>query len=74
MKKKTISFTVDEFEYEEIKLYARCKGHGGQFPTSTFAHYATFQQMKKYPLSDAERAKYTAEHLESSESSKVVQP
>jgi len=58
-KRKTISFTVDQFKYEEILLYARAKGHGGQFPTSTFSHYAIFQQMKKYPLSDNERAKYT---------------
>jgi hypothetical protein len=29
-KKKTISFTVDEMDYEKIKSYARAKGHGGQ--------------------------------------------
>ena len=57
-KRRTISFTVEDFEYEEIKVYAQAKGHGGQFPASTFAHYATMQQMKKYPLSDAERARY----------------
>ena len=56
--KKTISFSVDQDEYEEILMYAKAKGHGGQFPASTFAHYAVFQQMKKYPLSDTEKAKY----------------
>jgi hypothetical protein len=61
-KRRTISFTVEDFEYDEIRLYAQAKGHGGQFPTSTFAHYAVFQQMKKYPLSEAERGKYTKEH------------
>jgi hypothetical protein len=53
-KRKTISFSVDEADYEKIMQYARAKGHGGQFPTSTFAHYAVFQMMKKYPLSQAE--------------------
>ena len=57
-KRKTISFMVDDFEYQEITLYARAKGHGGQTPASTFAHYATFQLMKKYPTSEAEKAKY----------------
>jgi len=54
-KRKTISFTVDEADYEKIKAYAKSKGHGGQFPTSTFAHYAVFQMMKKYPLNKAEK-------------------
>jgi hypothetical protein len=58
-KRRTISFTVEPEEYEDILLYARAKGHGGQFPASTFAHYAVFQQMKKYPLSEADRARYT---------------
>jgi hypothetical protein len=57
-KKRTISFTVDEEEYQEIELYAKAKGHGGQFPTSTFAHFAVFQTMRKTPLSEAEKAKY----------------
>ena len=55
MAKKTISFSVSEEKYEEIRRYAEAKGHGGQFPTSTFAHYAVFQYMKKYPLSEAEK-------------------
>lgn len=63
-KRRTISFTVENFEYEEIMLYAKAKGHGGQFPTSTFAHYAVFQQMKKYPLSEAEKKKYDNNHNE----------
>ena len=62
--RKTIRFSVDEFEYEEILMYARAKGHGGQFPTSTFAHYAVFQQMKKYPLSEAEKGKYSKTYPE----------
>jgi hypothetical protein len=57
-KRRAISFTVEEEEYEEILLYARAKGHGGQFPTSTFAHFAVFQTMRKTPLSEAEKAKY----------------
>ena len=60
-KRVTISFTVDDFEYQEIPLYAKAKGHGGQAPASTFAHYAIFQQMKKYPLSEVERIKYAKE-------------
>ena len=60
-KRKTISFAVDEIEYEKINAYAKAKGHGGQFPASTFAHYATFQMMKKYPLSGAEIREIEAE-------------
>jgi hypothetical protein len=56
-KKKTISFTVDAEDYEEIKQYAQAKGHGGQFPASVFSHYAVFQMMKKYPLNEAEMKK-----------------
>ena len=52
--RKTISFTVDEADYEKIMAYAKIKGHGGQYPTLTFAHYAVHQYMKKYPLSEAE--------------------
>jgi hypothetical protein len=52
--KKTISFTVDEVDYKKIFNYAKVKGHGGQHPTSSFAHYALHQYMKKYPLSGAE--------------------
>ena len=55
--RKTISFTVDEKSYEEIMIYAKAKGHGGQYPASTFAHYAVFQMMKKYPLSVSETRK-----------------
>jgi hypothetical protein len=73
-KRRTISFTVDDFEYEEIMRYARMKGHGGQFPTSTFAHYAVFQQMKKYPLSEAETGKYNAVYGNAEKSAKAVQP
>jgi hypothetical protein len=53
-KKRTISFTVDEADYKKIFNYAKVKGHGGQHPTSSFAHYAIHQYMKKYPLSIAE--------------------
>jgi len=53
--RKTISFTVSEDDYQKIKEYAKAKGHGGQHPTSTFAHYAVFQYIKKYPLSEAEQ-------------------
>jgi hypothetical protein len=73
-KKRTISFTVEDFEYEEILRYARMKGHGGQFPASTFTHYAVIQQMKKYPLSEAEVKKYINSYGVNSGHSKAVQP
>jgi hypothetical protein len=73
-KKRTITFTVEDFEYEEILRYARMKGHGGQFPASTFAHYAAIQQMKKYPLSEAEIRKYSEGYGVNGESPKAVQP
>ena len=72
--KKTVSFTVDEIEYEKINAYAKAKGHGGQFPASTFAHYATFQMMKKYPLSGAEIKEIEARHGKGHSGSKAVQP
>jgi hypothetical protein len=73
-KKRTITFTVEDFEYEEILRYARMKGHGGQFPASTFAHYAAIQLMKKYPLSEAEIKKYNDRYGINNESPKAVQP
>ena len=74
MVKKTVSFTVTESEYNEILMYARIKGHGGQFPASNFCHYAVFQQMKKYPLKEAEIDKYTKEYGNEAVSPKAVQP
>lgn len=73
-KKRTVSFTVSDFEYEEILMYARIKGHGGQHPVSNFAHYAVFQQMKKYPLREAEIAKYVKEYGNPPNGPKAVQP
>jgi hypothetical protein len=73
-KKRTITFTVEDFEYEEILRYARIKGHGGQFPVSTFAHYAVIQQMKKYPLSGAEIEKYGERYGKPMIGPKAVQP
>jgi len=72
--RKTISFTVDENDYQEIMLYAKAKGHGGQFPASTFAHYSTFQMMKKYPLSATETRKIKDLMGTDNESLKAVQP
>ena len=73
-RKKTISFTPDEFGYDEILRYARIKGHGGQHPASTFAHYAAFQMMKKYPLSEAEIERYEETHGKGGLNAKAVQP
>ena len=72
--RKSISFTVDEGDYQEIMLYAKAKGHGGQFPASTFAHYSTFQMMKKYPLSATETRKIKDLQGTGDESLKAVQP
>ena len=74
MAKRTISFAVEDFEYNEILRYARMKGHGGQFPTSTFAHYAVMQQMKKYPLSDGEIEKHASTYEKGADTSMAVQP
>ncbi len=73
-KRKTIRFTVDIEAFEDILEYARIKGHGGQFPTSTFAHYAAFQMMKKYPLTEAEKAKYAKRYGKYDEQAKSMQP
>ena len=73
-KRKTISFTVDDEGYEKIKAYAKAKGHGGQHPTSTFAHYAVFQMMKKYPLSGAEIREIEGRDGKAHSVSKAVQP
>jgi hypothetical protein len=73
-KKRTISFTVTETEYREVMMYAVMKGHGGQFPVSNFAHYSLFQQMKKYPLKQAEIDKYMKEYGNGTDGPKAVQP
>jgi predicted restriction endonuclease len=55
-KRRTISFTVDNADYEEILEYARIKGHGEENPLSNFARYAVLTAMhrldlrKNYPL------------------------
>lgn len=67
MPKRKITITVDDFEYDAITVYAKAKGHGGQFPASTFAHYAVFQLMGKYPLSEAQKAKYDPDCVQGSE-------
>jgi hypothetical protein len=55
-------------------MYARIKGHGGQYPVSNFAHYSLFQQMKKYPLKEAEIDKYRNEYGNPHNDPKAVQP
>jgi hypothetical protein len=55
-KRRTISFTVDNADYEEILEYAWIKGHDGKNPISNFARYAVLTAMqrldlrKNYPL------------------------
>ena len=48
--KKTISFTVDEKRYEEIMVYAKAKGHGGNNPITNFARYAVLTVMHRIDL------------------------
>jgi 5-methylcytosine-specific restriction endonuclease McrA len=43
MARKTITFSVDDFEYNEILRYARMKGYSN---VSVFAYRAVFQQLK----------------------------
>lgn len=51
---KPISFSVPEDDRQEIQHYAEAKG----FKTaSAFSCYATYSQMKKNPLTAAEREK-----------------
>jgi hypothetical protein len=74
MGKRRIEITVEDFEYREIDRYARAKGHGSRYPVSAFVHYAVFQQMKKYPLSGAEKTRYVVGHGNSPERLMAVQP
>jgi len=73
-KMRNITISVAVFEYNEILMYARIKGHGGENPVSNFAHYALFQQMKRYPLKPAEIDKYLSEYGRETRNSKAVQP
>ena len=73
-KTRNITVSVAVFEYNEILMYARIKGHGGESPVSNFAHYAVFQQMKRYPLKPAEIDKYLSEYGKDTRNSKAVQP
>ena len=75
MKKlRRISFTVDEYIYNELLRYSRMKGHGGPRPVSAFVHYAAIQQMKKYPLSEAEYLKYEETYGIDERVTQAVQP
>jgi hypothetical protein len=51
-KKRTISFTVMDFEYEDIFFCARITGHGGKSPTSSFGHYSILKEVKRIKSSD----------------------
>jgi hypothetical protein len=73
-KTRNITISVADFEYNEILMYARIKGHGGENPVSNFAHYAVFQQMKRYPLKPAEIDKYLSEYGKDTRNPKAVQP
>jgi len=73
-KTRNITISVAVFEYNEILMYARIKGHGGENPASNFAHYAVFQQMKRYPLKPAEIEKYLSEYGKGTRNSKAVHP
>jgi hypothetical protein len=74
MEKRKISFSVDKEEYEDILRHARLKGHGGQFPASAFAYYALRQMMKKYPISDKEKAEYAERYGKRENNALAVQP
>jgi hypothetical protein len=67
-KTRNIVISVAVFEYNEILMYARIKGHGGENPVSKF------QQMKRYPLKPAEIDKYLSEYGKVTRNSKAVQP
>lgn len=73
-KTRNITISVAVFEYNEILMYARIKGHAGENPVSNFAHYALFQQMKRYPLKPAEIDKYLSGYGKDTNLSKAVHP
>ena len=56
--KRIISFAVEDFLYEELIRYSLMKGHDSKRPVAAFARHAMIQQMKKYPITEAETKKY----------------
>lgn len=51
-KRPRIGFPIDEKQHEEIKHYARLKGHD---TPGAFARWAVFSAMRKNPLHDKEK-------------------
>ncbi len=56
---KTIQFSVCEEDREWIEQYAEVKGYGN---ASNLARFAVFAQMRKNPLTDAERARFESRY------------
>jgi hypothetical protein len=46
-KRRTISFTVEEFEYEEIQFCAKVGGYGGRSLVSSFVHHVAMKETNK---------------------------
>jgi hypothetical protein len=55
-KRRTISFTVTESEYNDISLCAQIKGHGGRSPVSSFAHHCLINEAKIIKAADEGQA------------------
>ncbi len=56
---KTIQFSVHDEDREWIEQYAEAKGYG---TASNLARFAVFAQMRKNPLTDAERARFESRY------------
>ena len=71
MKTKTIEFSASEVYSAEATMYAEIKGLR---TASALARFALTQHMQRYPLSEAQRARYIAEHPEAAALLTAVQP
>jgi hypothetical protein len=71
---KQVGVRFEDDEYAELYVHARAKGHGGQYVVSNFIHYAVFQYMAKYKVTDEQRDKYLPELKGNKKSAQAVQP
>jgi len=71
---RNITFSVTNFEYDDILMYARLKGHGSENPISNLARYAVFQYLRRYPLKAHEIEKYQQDMAKQQKSSRLYSP
>lgn len=71
--KRTVTTTLDEDEFRELWMVASYRHIGGQNPVSAALKMLAFDQMRRYPVPDAQRAEFERKYAEAFPGPKAVQ-